>query len=471
MYNYKVVKLGERQVKKMNLLIKQLNQNEKFKQYVKDIKNNISPISLSGLSDVGKTHLLAGTVITTLRPICVVTYNELQAKKLIKDLHFFMSDEKQNEIIYFPKKEISPYDYETQSKDLPYERMNAFNKIYNNQARIIVTTIEAIMQTIPEKALLYQNIISFKVGEVYQIPNHKSQEKNNLDKLKQTLVALGYERNDLVEANGQFSIRGGIVDIGLSDKQGVRIEFWGDEVDSIRYFNLSSQRSNEMINEVTIYPAHEYIINNMINIEKEILENTELGTIPIYSKSMEEICNNIAQKYIDNNTQTEEIIKNIKYDIEQIKSGNYASKIDKYFNEFYPKQVTLLEYLPSDCLLCFDEMNKISQRRENIIIENNNLIKSLVEKERFVPEAIQNISEGEFAEKEWNKEFEKKTKGQILYLQTNDSYTNINQYEFNYREINVYKSEINVLISDIQKWIKEKKKLYYWQEVKQIKKR
>lgn len=439
----------------MNLLTKKLSENEKFKQYVSDIKNKISPISISGLSDVGKSHVIAGTINGIKKPICMITYNEMQAKKLIKDLQFFLGEEK--EIVYFPKKEISPYDYVSQSKDLPYERIHALNKIYHKDTSIIVTTIEAIMQKMPEKDLIYQNIISFKVGEIYTTPNNKEYNKKNLEELKQILVALGYERNDLVESEGQFSIRGGIVDIGLSEKNGVRIEFWGDEVDSIRYFNLSSQRSNEMVNEITIYPAHEYIVSNNINLQDEQIENTEVGKFPMYSKNIETICGKIEKKYIQDENLTEELKKNVKSDIEQIKNGDYISKIDKYFNAFYEKTVTLLDYLSNNYLLCFDEMNKIGQRRENIIIENNNLIKSLIEKERFVPEAIQNISEGEFTQKNWIKEFE--TDHQIIYLQTNNSYTNINKYEFDYREINVYKSEIDLLLSDMTKWLKDKKEV------------
>ena len=461
MYNIKVLKLVERQATKMDLLIKQLSESEKFKQYVTDIKNKISPISLSGLSDVGKAHLVAGTKINLRKPICIVTYNELQAKKLIKDLTYFINlapEQEQVEVIYFPKKEISSYDYITQSKELPYERIKILNKIHNNEAGIIVTTIEAIMQDLPPEELLYKNIISFKVGATYKLTNNLEIKKYDLDTLKKIFIELGYERVDLVETNGQFSIRGGIVDIGLSETQGVRIEFWGDEIDSIRYFNISSQRSNEMINEITIYPAHEYIVNTDISLDTEVrAENTEEGIIPVYSKRIEEICRKIQKKYLEDSALNEELIKNVVADIELIKNGEYISKMDKYFNQFYDRQQNLIDYLSSDYLLCFDEMNKINQRRENIVIDNNNLMKSLTEKERFIPEATANISNGRFTNNQWFKSFE--SKNQIIYLDNNNSYTNENQYKFEYREINVYKSELELLISDIKKWIKEKKQV------------
>lgn len=439
----------------MNIFISKLEKNEKFREYAENIKNNIGPINLSGLSDVGKMHIVAGTIKDARETSLIVTYNELQAKKLIQDLQFFLGDDEKDEVVFFPKKEISPYDYETQSTELACQRIDALNKIYNKKAKVVVTTIEALMQTMPEKDVLYKNIVSFKVGQTYSLPNYETKVKTGIEELKQILIYLGYERNDLVESSTQFSIRGGIVDIGLTEKIGVRIEFWGDEVDSIRYFNLSSQRSNEMIDEITIYPAHEYIISNMLKVEK----TEDVEGVLAYPKSIANICKSIEEKYLNNQEQSENNAKIIKENIEQIKNGDYTSKIDKYFNEFYVSQVNLLSYLSENYILFFDEMSKINVRRENIVIENNNLIKSLTEKERFVPEAIANISDGEFAKKNWITEIQKNENCEIVYMQNNGAYSNVNKYEFNYREINIYKSEMDILFEDILKWINEKKQV------------
>ena len=81
-------------------------------------------------------------------------------------------------------------------------------------------------------------------------------------------------RCDLIEGRGQFSIRGGIVDVSTSDKKGIRIEFWGDEIDSIRNFNIESQRSIETKEQTTIYPAHEYVLEESVEETcKKIREN------------------------------------------------------------------------------------------------------------------------------------------------------------------------------------------------------
>ena len=386
----------------MNFLIKTLEENKKFQELTKQISKT-GPIAISGLVDVEKLHVLAGILNETKRPMVLVTYNEIQARKLYQDLKKLIK-----QTYFFPKKEITSYDYVAQSKEIEYKRIDVLNKMYlakqQKEPIIIVTTIEAVMQKMIAKDTLYQNVIDFKVGKTYL-----------LDGIKEKLVGLGYERSDLIENKGQFSIRGGIVDVGLSEKIGVRIEFWGDEVDSIRFFQISSQRSTEMLKEITIFPAHELIVQDLSEAVK-----------------------NIQEKY------PEEI-----EDIELIKNGDYISKINKYFNEFYENQASFLDYMSDEYLLLLDEKSKIDQRKTNIIEDNNKLIASLVEKEKFVPEAIENISKFEY-------NFEEK---QIIYLEQNDSIKNIQKYYFETREINFYNLQLDLLLADIVTYQKNKKKV------------
>ena len=329
----------------MNFLTQILEENSKFQEILNGLQTKISPIGISGLSDVEKIYMLDAILEKVERPICILTYNEIQAKKLYQDLKKFGQ-----KVWYFPKREIAAYDYIAESKDLPYERIEVLNQIMlseeHKKPMIIITTIEAIMQKMITKQELYQNKIDFKVGKTY-----------SLDSLKEKLVQLGYERNDLIENKGQFSIRGGIVDVGLSEKIGVRIEFWGDEVDSIRYFQIASQRSTQMLKEITIFPAHEFIVSNLPACIQKIEEN--------YPEE--------------------------KQDIEMIKSGDYVSKIDKYFDSFYEKQGTILDYLNNNYCIFLDEIGKINQRAKNIQEDNKNLKIALIEKKKIVPNAISNM--------------------------------------------------------------------------------
>lgn len=396
----------------MNTIIGELGKSNKFVDLSKQIENKKSPISISGLTDVGMVELLSAINQYNKKPILLITYNEIQAKQILEIIENF---EKEKAVL-FPKKEIVTYDFVAESKDLPYERIETLNKIKDKKNLIVVTTIEALMQKLPPKEILFKNILEFKVGDIY-----------NLEELKKTLVNLGYSRCEFIEGRGQFSVRGGIVDISINENLGVRIEFWGDEVDSIRNFNITSQRSINTLDKIKIYPAHEFVLDN----------------------SIEEICKKITKKLTEE--KQEEILEQ---DIEQIKAGNYISKIDKYFNEFYDKQSTLLEYLNDNYLIILDEISKIEARQRNISQDNTNLIKNLIEKEKIVPEALENITSIDLNQLETEKE--------VIYFEKQDIVTNrqAEKYTFNYRQINYYKSEIENLFEDIKRWNKEQKSIY-----------
>ena len=402
----------------MNTILAELGRNPKFIELLNKIENNESPVVISGLNDMGLIQI--GTAINEFgkKPILILTYNEIQAKKIYEDILYFT-----DKVELFPKKEILTYDYVAESKDIPYKRIDVLNKIKTRKNLIVIASIETVMQKIPEKRALYKNEFKFKLGESY-----------NLESIKKKLIQLGYTRCDLIEGRGQFSIRGEIIDIATGETTGIRVELWGDEVDSIRIFNISTQRSISNKETAVIYPAHEYILE----------------------QDIESIC----EKIKNNNRNVDDRI--VEEDIEQIKSGSYISKIDKYFNSFYEKQETILDYLNENYCIFLDQISKIRQRIQNIKIDNENLKKALIEKERVVPEAITNYLDLEQVD-------EIIKKRQVAYIEKQDSNINIygEKYRFNYRDVNYYKSEIEELIKDLKKAVSEKKKIYILLETKE----
>ena len=403
----------------MNTIIGELGKNPKFVSLVNNIENEKSPIEISGLTDVAETAVLTAINEFTKRPIMLITYNEIQAKKLAENIKFFT-----DKVCVFPKKEILTYDYIAESKDLPYERIDVLNKIYDNKNIIIVTTIEAVQQKIMAKEELYKNTLNFNIGG-----------RCNIDEIKQKLVNLGYIRYDLIDARGEFSIRGGIIDISVTDTTGVRIELWGDEVDSIRYFNIISQRSTSQIDKIEIYPAHEFILEKPIdNICKAIQDK-------VYQGAKHEI---------------------VQKDIEEIQNGNYISKVDKYFDEFYDNQATILDYLDERYLVFIDEQNKVKARSFNIKEDTERLIKALIEKEKIVPESLLNT---ENIRDIINAIEEKKT----IYIEklNTTSTSNIEKFNLKYRQINYYKSGIDLFLNDIKNFQKDNKKVYIVVDMKE----
>ena len=372
----------------MNYILRDLKSSSVYKNI---INKNTSPVSISGLIGVSKSALISAIKSDNKKPIICVTYNEIQAKRLIGDIKFF--DEN---VYYFPKREIAIYDVDAESSDIEFERIKILNDIYLKKKGIIVTTIEALMQNMIPKEELYKNVLKIKCGHSIDI-----------EEIKEKLILLGYTRCDLTENRGEFSIRGNIIDVGIDDKNGIRIELWGDEVDSIRKFKLSSQRSIENQETIEILPASEKIVNS----------------------KLEDIAKRIEEKSTE--------------DAELISEGNYRTRIDKYFNMFYKEQENILDYC-KDFEVFFDEEEKIKQRIKNIKEDIKNLSKELIEKQKVVPEALYNLTE--FDEKKLHADY---------YLKEAD----LKENKFDLREINYNHNDLGNLKEEVEKQSKQNKKV------------
>ena len=383
----------------MNSIISKMQTNNKFTEFIEDIKNKKGPICVSGLSDVYKAQLIGATKENLKNTCLIITYNEIQAKKIYDDVKQF-----EKNTFIFNKKDIVTYDYEVESYDNLYERIKVLNEL--NKKCIVITTIEAAMQKMIPREVLYKNKIKLKVGDTI-----------DTEELKEKLISMGYERTELTEGNGQFCIRGGIIDISISENLGVRIELWGDDIDSIRYFNLSSQRSTEMAEKVEIIPLHEYLLET----------------------DKETVCNKILY-----NNYTEKQQENAEEDVRKIKEESYVSKVDKYIDYFYSKTETILDYLPQDTIILIDEKSKVEARKENIKNDYDNLIKSLTERKKIIPQILQNSKISESLEENINL-------SNTIYLENQDKAKKIAQieYNFNNRQINYFKSEIESFVKDI----------------------
>ena len=235
----------------------------------------------------------------------------------------------------------------------------------------------------------------------------------------------------MIEGKGQFSVRGGIVDIATSQNSGVRIEFWGDEIDSIRKFSIMSQRTTEMLENAEIFPSYEFLLE----------------------KNLDDICDKIKE-----NSYTKLQDEKIQKDIEDIKNGDYITKIDRYFDSFYENTNTLIDFLENDFIIFLDEIEKIKNRAESIVKDNENIIKDLIDKNKIVPQG--------FLKKQDYLDFLEKLKNsQVIYLEKQDigfvdkqsMHAKRNGYSFSYREVNFFRSSMDLLFQKLQKAINSSK--------------
>ena len=213
----------------MNTILGELGKNSKFIELLKNVENKQSPIVISGLNDVGMIQL--GTAINEFgkKPICILTYNEIQAKKIYEDIKYFT-----DKVVFFPKKEVVTYDYIAESKDIPYKRIEALNKIATKKNLVVITTIEAATQKLPQKDVLYRNKLHFKTGESYNLEELKQKVyEANMQLPKYGLVTFTWGNVSQIDrTTGYFAIKPSGVgyelltpdDMVIMDLEGNRIE-------------------------------------------------------------------------------------------------------------------------------------------------------------------------------------------------------------------------------------------------------
>ena len=402
----------------MNPLVKTMLKHSKFNELLKSIKEKESKISITGLTDSSKAHVIYSLYnYTGVRPV-VVCPNMSQARKMLQDFKFY-SDK---EIVLLPPREIQYFDVDTESRDTNNSRTYALTKLINKEDVIVITTIDAVLQKMFPKES-YENLnLKLETGK-----------KINLDKLIESLIRLGFEREELVNAKGQYSVRGGIVDVFPPDsKVPYRIELFGDEIDSIRVFDIFDQRSKETVKEFELNFSTEFVFKKE-NINK-----------------LSDKLNELLEKDLNN-----DIKENIKKDIEKIERGEITTLVDRYFDILVPDSVTLLDYLDEQNIVYFDEISKETSRAETINFENEELIKVVTKSNIFTKYAFKYLSFSELEERLnclLSVYLSKLGEGRVLHAKRKE-------YSFSCREVNFFRSSMDILFKDIKNYIKEKRKI------------
>lgn len=318
----------------MNLFNLALEKNQKYQEIIESLKTGTKKLGITGVFDAPKSHIIS----SINSPSLIVCEDEITAKKMFKDLSFFYK----NEVFYYPSKDIIFYSADIKSLDIIKNRFKVINEILQGNSSIIITSVESLFDRLVEKEVFKKFILNFKVGDTL-----------DLDKLAEKLVFMGYDRVETIEAQGQFAIRGGILDIFTPVMENAfRIELWGDEIDSIRLLDSFSQRSINQVEEATIYPIRELVYSQ---------DELELAI-----KNIETDLEETVKQYI-NEGKTEEaenLQEKITQTLESLKNEKTCSGIDKFIQYFYPKTVSLLEYLNKDTIIYFNEPSKIKNQFE-----------------------------------------------------------------------------------------------------------
>ena len=236
----------------MSTLTAPLRESENYKRIVQALANNPVSVLADGCAQAQKLHLIhalteEGSLAAGARFRLIVTYSDQRAREIQEDFRFY-----DRNTSLFPSKDLIFYQADLRGRELDSERIRCLRRIMEGRPATIVTTFSALMTPQVPLDILKKSVIAIeKRGEL------------SLADTAARLVAMGYEKQYQVEKPGQFAIRGDILDIyDLTEENPYRIELWGDEVESIRAFDVLSQRSLAQLETVRIYPATEMILSH-----------------------------------------------------------------------------------------------------------------------------------------------------------------------------------------------------------------
>ena len=311
----------------MNFLVNALKSTKEFMSVQKALKPECA-VCATGVTGINKANMINTLChLENVRAFCVAG-DEQEAQSLCNDLCFMGK-----KAYVYTVKDFNFRDIEGKSMDYEHQRLNVLLKILDNDYDVIITCIDALMQyTIPPETLK-KSVLKLKVGQCVELENCIN-----------TLTLMGYKRFDQVDGQGQFAVRGGILDFFMPDgKNPVRVEFWGDEITDINYFEVESQRRIEKAEEIILTPSTEILVEDNQALADTIIKKANLLRGKAAPKAREVLFR----------------------EADKIQNDLHLGNMDKFIPIIYKKPATLLDYFEEDSLVFLSEYQKIKDRAKS----------------------------------------------------------------------------------------------------------
>lgn len=342
----------------MNFLIDFFKNNDSYKSLISNLKLKNTPIQCSGLVKTSIFHLLYSIFIDANRScLVVIVENENRVNELYEELKNILDN-----VVVYPNYDIRFHNINSLESNLENKRIEVINRLVKKEKLLIITTAAAISKKISTPKFFKSHCIQIGIDDNIDMAD-----------LTEKLTKMHYDRVDFVESKGQFSVRGSIFDIFPVDYENpIRIEFFSDEIDSIRTFEINTQRSKEKLENVNIIPAKEMVLSkdDVKNILSGLTKDIEkLKKLTLFGKNID---NSLEKFYkIYNDLKINYHISNMDLLSPYIKRGSFS---------------TILDYLQKDAVICTEDILKIYDKNletehlfyENItdLIENGEILDS-----------------------------------------------------------------------------------------------
>ncbi|WP_044641823.1 transcription-repair coupling factor [Risungbinella massiliensis] len=341
----------------MEPLRKLIQQDADFQSTVEGFKHHLREQLVTGLTGTARMLYVAALYQQLERPVVIMTHNLNQAQKAYEDLLELIDREN---LLLYPANELVTTEIALSGSETLGERIQVLSRLSRGFRGVLVVPFSGARKLFPPKATFQNAHVQLNVGQEYP-----------MEKLSDKLVHMGYERVDMVEKSGEFSVRGGILDLyPVTFENPIRMEWFDDEIDSIRPFSTASQRSLEKWDNVLIPPASELF-----------------GSSELYMKAADRIEKLLEERIqiVRDETVAQKIREHAMWEIEQLREGSSFNGIYKYISEIYPNSQSLLDYLPKETLFILDEPTRIWESAKQMEKEEGEWQTALLQQGEILP--------------------------------------------------------------------------------------
>ncbi|MBP2242588.1 transcription-repair coupling factor (superfamily II helicase) [Cytobacillus eiseniae] len=332
-----------------------ISQEEDVRSVLSGIKEGLKEQLISGLSGSARTLFLASVYEETQKPMLVITHNLLQAQKLYDDIVNLAGEKK---VFLYPANELIAAEISVASPELKAQRIEVLNHWSKSAEGILIAPMAGLRKVLPPAELWQRCQLTLKVGGEL------------LEEQFIQFIQMGYTRVSMVSSPGEFSVRGGIVDIyPLTETDPIRIELFDTEIESVRSFSLEDQRSKEKLSEVTIGPATEFPLQAE-DFDK-LIRKLEQGLAASLKKIKSEKTKTL-------------LAQNIGFELEKLKTGSKPDQLFKYLSFIYEEGNSLVDYLPDNGLVFIDEISRVQEMNDSLEKEEAEWYTSLLSEGQMI---------------------------------------------------------------------------------------
>lgn len=344
----------------MKALIQAFAADTDVQSILSGIRKGMREQMVSGLAGSSRQVLIAAMEEAIERPMLVVTHNMFSAQKIAEDLQECLSTDK---VLLYPANELMAAEAAISSPETLAQRMDVLIKLSKGFRGIVVVPFSGVRRYLPISSVMADAQMEVSVGESMPLQGFLRQ-----------MTALGYARVDRVESKGEMSVRGGIVDFyPLTSSQACRIEWFGDDIDSIRLFDPAEQRSSDRLETYVIPPCQEMIadaarMSSAANHASGLLE-----------RQLEKMTDRTAK---------ERLRAEIGGELDKLREHVYFPEIYKYIALLYPERQTIMDYMPSDTLLLLDEPTRLIETSKQLERDESEWALHLLQNGKSLPGLI-----------------------------------------------------------------------------------